>query len=118
MKILIVVFGLLAWIGCHDESKDINLEVYEAEATWTNMLAVDGCSWHFSVASGDSTISLLPDEASKAKIEKELGKSEDYYSFTKVRLKYSLTGAKATVPCGWGATGTFDEIKIVGIKKQ
>ena len=27
MKFLIVVFGLLAWIGCHDESDDINEEV-------------------------------------------------------------------------------------------
>ncbi|GGM79504.1 hypothetical protein GCM10010967_09020 [Dyadobacter beijingensis] len=118
MKILIVLFGLLAWISCQDEAPDINEQVYETDATWTNMLAADGCSWHFSITSKDSTISLLPDEASKAKIDKELGKNDTYYSFTKVRLKYSLTGAKSTVQCGWGATNTYDEIKVIDIKKQ
>ncbi|WP_353721622.1 hypothetical protein [Dyadobacter sp. 676] len=118
MKVLIVLFGLLAWISCHDESDDINQQIYEVDATWTNMLAADGCSWHFSVTTADSTYSLLPNEASLSKIEKALGKSDDYYSFTKVRLKYSLTGGKGAVQCGWGATNTFDEIKVIDIKKQ
>lgn len=118
MKILIVLFGLLAWIGCHDDSSDINEQVYETDATWTNMLAADGCSWHFSITTPDSTFTILPNDASRSKIEKELGKSDEYYSFTKVRLKYSLTGAKGSVQCGWGATRTFDEIKVVDIKKQ
>ena len=118
MKVLIVLFGLLAWIGCHDESGDINEQVYEADATWTNMLATDGCSWHFSIVSKDSTYSVLPSEASRAKIEKELGKIEDYYSFTPVHLKYSLTGSKNTVQCGWGRTATYDEIKVIEIHKK
>lgn len=118
MKVLIVLFGLLAWIGCHDESGDVNEQVYETDATWTNMLATDGCSWHFSIASKDSTYSVLPSEASRAKIEKELGKIEDYYSFTPVHLKYSLTGSKSTVECGWGRTATYDEIKVVEIRKK
>jgi hypothetical protein len=118
MKILIVIFGLLAWIGCHDESNDINEEVHEVDATWTNMLAADGCSWHFSIVSPDTTISFVPSEASRSKIEKELGKIEDYYSFTKVHLKYSKTGGKGTVPCGWGHTATYDEIKIIEIHKK
>ena len=118
MKVLIVLFGLLAWIGCHDESNDINEEVHEVDATWTNMLAADGCSWHFSITSPDTTISLLPDEASRAKIEKELGKNETYYSFTNVRLKYTPTGQKGTVQCGWGHTATYDEIKVIEIHKK
>lgn len=118
MKVLIVLFGLLAWIGCHDESNDINEQVYEVDATWTNMLATDGCSWHFTITSKDSTITLLPSEASRAKIEKELGKIESYYSFTPVHLKYNLTGAKSTVQCGWGRTAAYDEIKVIEIHKK
>lgn len=118
MKILIVLFGLLAWISCHDESSDINEQVYEADATWTNMLATDGCSWHFAITSKDSTTSLLSSDASRAKIEKELGKIEEYYSFTPVRLKYSLTGSKSTVQCGWGRTATYDEIEVIEIHKK
>lgn len=82
------------------------------------MLATDGCSWHFTITSADSTISCLPDEASRSKIEKELGKIDEYYSFTPVRLKYSLTGAKGTVQCGWGRTATYDEIKVIEIHKK
>ncbi len=118
MKVLIVLFGLLAWIGCHEDSDDVNAQVYEVDATWTNMLATDGCSWHFSITSKDSTTSLLPSEESRPKIDKELGKIEDYYSFTPVRLKYTFTGAKSTVQCGWGRTATYDEIKVVEIHKK
>lgn len=118
MKMLIVVFGLLAWIGCHDESSDINEEVHEVDATWANMLASDGCSWHFSITSPDTTVYLVPSEASQSKIEKELGKIEGYYSFTSVRLKYSLTGGKSTIPCGWGTKATYDEIKVIDIQKK
>ncbi|NIJ51835.1 hypothetical protein [Dyadobacter arcticus] len=118
MKILIVVMGLLAWIGCHDESKVLNEEVFEADATWVNMLAADGCSWHFSVVSGDSTLSFIPDEGSQQKIDKELGKLTDYYSFTDVHLKYSKTGNKGTILCGWGKHATYDEIKVIDIHKK
>ncbi|KQS33523.1 hypothetical protein [Dyadobacter sp. Leaf189] len=118
MKILIVLFGLLAWIGCHDESSVLDDEVVEVEATWTNQLASDGCSWHFSVSTKDSTYSLLPDEASRKTIEAELGIIKEYYSFTPVQLKYSKTGKKAAVQCGWGKTGTFDEIKVISIRKK
>ncbi|SEI44413.1 hypothetical protein SAMN05216327_101614 [Dyadobacter sp. SG02] len=118
MKVLIVLFGLLAWVSCHDESNDINEQVYEADATWTNMLATDGCSWHFAVTGKDSSLFLLPSKASVSKIENELGKIEEYYSFTPVHLKYSLTGAKSTVQCGWGRTATYDEIKVIEIHKK
>ena len=118
MKFLIVIFGLLAWIGCHDESKVLDEDIMESDATWVNMLASDGCSWHFSIVSGDSTISYLPDESSAAKIEKALGKIDSYYSFTPIRLKYSKTGNKGSVQCGWGRNGTFDEIKVIEIEKK
>lgn len=118
MKFLIVVFGLLAWIGCHDESDNINEEIHEVDATWMNMLATDGCSWHFAITTPDSTINLVPDAASEAKIEKALGKIEDYYSLNPVRLKYSPTGGKRTIQCGWATTATYDEIKVIEIYKR
>jgi hypothetical protein len=118
MKTLIVVVGLLAWIGCHDESKVLDEDVLEADATWVNMLASDGCSWHFTIESADSSLFFLPDENSVAKIDKALGKINDYYSFTPVHLKYKKTGNKGNVQCGWGKTATYDEIKVIEINKK
>ncbi|KAA0989580.1 hypothetical protein [Dyadobacter aurulentus] len=118
MKTLIVLFGLLAWIGCHDEDKIPSEQILEADATWTNMLAADGCSWHFSIKSADSTYSVLPDKGSIQKIEDELGEINSYYSFTPVHLKYSQTGNKSSVKCGWERNATFDEIKVISIRKK
>ena len=118
MKIAIVTLGLLAWIGCHDESKSIKTDVVETDATWVNQLASDGCSWHFSVISGDSTFSVVPNEASVKKIESVLGKNESYYSLTPVHIQYSLTGNKTSILCGWGKKATLDEIDLVSIEKR
>ncbi|WP_138477525.1 hypothetical protein [Dyadobacter bucti] len=118
MKILIVFFGLLAWIGgCHDETV-LDEDIIEADATWTNMLASDGCSWHFTVQEGKNFISLLPSEASLKTIKAEVGDIESSYSFTDVRIKYKLTGGKRTVLCGWGSQQTYDEINVISIKKK
>lgn len=120
MKIGIILFALLAWISCNDETivkKDV--EVFESEGEWVNMLATDGCSWHFEIPSKDKTMTYyLPDENSVKEIEKVLGKKEESYSFTKVRIRYSLTGKKRDVQCGWGATNTYDEIEIHEISKK
>lgn len=117
MKILVVLFGLLAWIGCNDEIA-VNEDVISADAKWTNMLAVDGCSWHFAISSKDTSFSLVPDEASISKIEDAVGEMEGAYSFTDVQLKYVLTGRKKEILCGWGHKSTFDEITVVEIRKK
>jgi hypothetical protein len=118
MKISIVLFGLLAWIGCSEE-QDVRLstEVLEAEATWTNMLAADGCDWHFAVISKDTSIYFVPDSGSMPKIESAIGKLEDYYSFTKVHVKYTKTGKQKLVLCGWNHKASYDEVNILEIRK-
>ncbi len=118
MKIAIVLFGLLAWIGCNDEVVSLNEEVLATDAKWTNMLAVDGCSWHFAVNTKDTSFSMVPDDASISKIEDAVGEMEGAYSFTDVYLKYSLTGRKKEIQCGWGHTATYDEISVKEIKKR
>jgi hypothetical protein len=119
MKMLILIVGMLAWIGsCSDDIELSNNTILETDATWTNMLATDGCSWHFAVNAKDTSYSLAPDEASMVKIEAVVGKVESAYSFTDVKLKYSLTGRKKDVLCGWGHTGKFDEITVVEITKK
>lgn len=87
----------------------------ESDAEWVNMLAADGCSWHFEVPSGDSLLYYLPSETSLKVVEKVLGKKEDYYSFTKVHIRYSLTDRKKGVLCGWGKTGNFTEIEVYNV---
>ena len=119
MKILFAIYALLAVVSsCSDEGDEIQRKSLQAEAVYTNMLAVDGCSWHFSVASGDSTIDYAPSERSFAIIEEELGKIETVYNFIKVDIKYNLTGKKTGVKCGWATTQKMDEIEIIDIKQK
>jgi len=119
MKVLIVLFGLIVWIGsCSDETEALKAGELEADATWVNMLASDGCSWHFAINSKDTTIFLVPSEASLAKIESSIGKMEGYYVITDVHLKYNLTGARKDVLCGWGHTANYDEIEVLEIRKR
>jgi len=119
MKIVAVVFTLLAWIGaCSEENKNIDAAVIEADAVWVNQLAADGCSWHFSVASADSTLLLVPDDGSLEKIESAIGKMEGAYSSTDVHIRYSLTSNKKLVQCGWGHNASYDEIKIREISRR
>lgn len=119
MKTGIILFALLAWASCHEEKvvkKDA--EILESDGQWINMLATDGCSWHFEIPSGDSTRYYLPDDNAVKEIEKVLGKIESSYSFTKVHIRYSLTGRKRDVQCGWGKTGVYDEIELYEIRKN
>jgi hypothetical protein len=119
MKILILLFGLLAWVGsCVDDTDLSNPDAVEVDATWTNMLAADGCSWHFSVSSKDTSYSLVPDDSSISKIESSIGKMEGYYSLTDVHLKYTLTGNKKEILCGWGHKAIYDEIKVLSVSKK
>ena len=119
MKTLMIVLGLLlAWIGCENQNRIVKAEVREADAVWSNELASDGCSWHFTVASGDSSLSFVPSDKSLKTIETAVGKIEGAYSFTNVRIKYSLTGGKKEVKCGWGAKASYDEIEVLEIVKK
>lgn len=120
MKILLVILGMLAWIGSCNEDKEIVVaDTVEADGKWVNMLATDGCAWHFEVMNKDSSFtSYAAEDGSLKIIEEALGKSESSYSFTDVRIKYSLTGGEKNVQCGWGATATYPAIKIYSISKR
>jgi hypothetical protein len=119
MKTAIILAGLLAWVSCIEDDKlPKDVVVLESNAEWVNMLAADGCSWHFEVPSGDSLLYYVPDDASLKLIDKALGKKESSYSFTKTHIKYSLTGRKKGVMCGWGATPSFDEIEVYKVEKK
>ena len=118
MKILVFLLALFTFTACTDDKLPTDVVILESDAQWVNMLATDGCSWHFEVPSGDSLLYYLPSETSLKVVEKELGKKEDYYSFTKVHIRYSLTDRKKGVACGWGATGNFTEIEVYKIDKE
>lgn len=118
MKIGIILFGLFAWVSCNEDLVKSDVANLESEGEWVNMLAADGCSWHFEIPSGESVAYYLPDDESLNVIEKVLGKKEDSYSFTKVHIVYRLTGKKRDVQCGWGFTNTFDEIEVYQITKK
>jgi uncharacterized membrane protein len=118
MKFLILVFGLLAWSRCDNQDEMMKSDVIETDAVWSNMLATDGCAWHFTILQGDSTLSLAASDESLNIIEGELGNMESAYSFTNVHIKYSLTGNKKNVQCGWGKTASMNEIDVLEIHKR
>jgi hypothetical protein len=118
MKLFVVLFGLLAWIGCSEESDlKLSADVIETDAQWANYLAADGCDWHFVVAKQDTTYYFVPDNKSLSKIESALGKPEGFYGFTNVHVKYTKTGNKKEVLCGWNQRVNYDEVSIVSITK-
>ncbi|PWJ57225.1 hypothetical protein CLV98_108145 [Dyadobacter jejuensis] len=120
MRIWTMLMAVLIFGACQSEKVgELQQDVVERDAKWVNMLAADGCSWHFQVFQADSTIaSLVASEASLKLIEAELGSLESSYSTTNVRLRYSRTGNKREVTCGWGTLLPMDEIKVVSIQKQ
>ncbi|WP_221393985.1 hypothetical protein [Dyadobacter sp. NIV53] len=113
MKILLVIFGLFLFAGCIEENQISDIDVIETDAEWSNGIQYDGCSWHFSVLQKDSSIvNLAADEASLAKIEKAIGTIDGSNYNVSVHMKYSLTGRKKEIECGWGSKTSMDEIKV------
>lgn len=119
IKTFVVLLGFMTWVGGCTEDGDISKsEARESSAVWVNMLAVDGCSWHFEILSKDSTNFVVPDQASLGKIESAVGKMEGAYTSIEVHLKYRLTGKKKDVACGWGHTANYEEISVIEISKK
>ncbi|GAB3175366.1 hypothetical protein [Telluribacter humicola] len=119
MKLVITLFGLLAWASCQEN--EIPLEnVVDSEATVVSNLAADGCDWHIEVPSGEQTYYYVPTKATEDKLKSavEAWKTENSYSFTPISIKYRATSGKQSVECGWGKKSEFTEIEILEVKKK
>ncbi|AXE19597.1 hypothetical protein DR864_18575 [Runella rosea] len=88
------------------------------KAKLVNALAVDGCDWHFTVDLKDEMVSYLPSDSSKEKVNSIIQAATAQYGVysVDVEMKYTLTGKKQTVKCGWGKTNEMDEIEISEIR--
>ena len=71
-----------------------------------NGLAYDGCSYPITI--GMTT--YAPSASSKTLVESIASKK---FGETKVQLTYRLTGAMASVECGWGSTAQYPEIEVL-----
>jgi hypothetical protein len=75
-----------------------------ANATLSNMLPADGCSYPVTIGSTD----YAPDTASR-EVMAELVPGG---STMRARISYNLTGATGTVECGFGVTMVLPEISF------
>ncbi|HEV7347708.1 hypothetical protein [Telluribacter sp.] len=121
MKVLILMFGLLAWVSCQEN--EVPLEnVVETEATIVSNLAADGCDWHIEVQPGKEANfqNYVPTKATESKVKAAVPewKTQNSYSFTPITIKYRATSGTQKVQCGWGKTGEFTEIEVLEIKKK
>ena len=117
MKILILFFGLLAYAGCQKDDETVRAE-FESDAVWQNQLQFDGCDWHFSIPSGKIYLNYVPNAASLKKVEAATVPSKDTFGAYEVHLKYSPTGIKREVKCGWGYTASYEEVEVLEIRKK
>ncbi|AEI48359.1 hypothetical protein [Runella slithyformis] len=110
------IFLLMVLFGC--SSKVQPQETTITKAKLVNALAVDGCDWHFTVDLKDDMVSYLPSDSSKEKANSIIQAATAQYGVysIEVEMKYTLTGKKQTVKCGWGKTAEYDEINISEIK--
>jgi hypothetical protein len=121
MKLYLVLITALLLATCHPDAVLNDGDYLTQEATLSDNLPVDGCSWHFTVNLGDKQEQYLANETSQAKVDAIIQSlqsvsSNGLYS-TKVEMTYKLTGNKRSVQCGWGKTSEMDEIDISSIKK-
>ncbi len=107
---------LTVLFGC--SSKVQPQETTVSKAKLVNALAVDGCDWHFTVDLKGEMVSFLPSESSKEKVNSIIQAATAQYGVYSidVEMKYTLTGKKQSVKCGWGKTAEYDEINISEIK--
>jgi hypothetical protein len=121
MKNIIFFASLLLWAGCDNSTMEVEGEVIETRARIVNNLAVDGCDWHFEVASADSTdiVTLVPTLASEPKVKAAVPKwgTQDAYSFVDVNLKYRPTDQERSLTCGFGQTTQADAVEVLEISQ-
>jgi hypothetical protein len=118
MKSIIFLNILLLAVTFGCSSKVQPQETTIAKAKLVNALAIDGCDWHFTVDLKDEKVSYLPSDSSKEKVNSIIQAATAQYGVYSidVEMKYTLTGKKQTVKCGWGKTNEMDEIEISEIR--
>ncbi|MBU1822102.1 MAG: hypothetical protein KKG00_11415 [Bacteroidetes bacterium] len=121
MKSIIFFMCLLLWAGCDNSTMEVDGEVIETRARIVNNLAVDGCDWHFEVATVDSIdiVTLVPTLASEPRVKEAVPKwgTQDAYSFIDVNIKYRPTDQERSLTCGFGNTAQVDAIEVLEISK-
>ena len=121
MKLYLPLFIVMSLWSCEPAALINDGDYITQEATLSDNLPVDGCSWHFTVNVGDEWNQYIANETSQAKVDEIIQSlqtvaANGLYS-TKVEMTYKLTGTKRKVQCGWGKTPELDEIDIKTIKK-
>lgn len=121
MKNLLILSTLFLWMGCNKSENNIEGEVVETRARIVSNLAVDGCEWHFEVASKDSLniTTLVPTLATEPKVKAAVPKygTQDAYSFIDIDLKYRPAGTQRKITCGFGSMNAVDEVEVLEISQ-
>jgi hypothetical protein len=122
MKNILFCICLLLWTaGCDKSNMNVSSEVVETRAQIVSNLAVDGCNWHFEVATANSTdiLTFVPTLATEPKVKAAVPKwgTEDAYNFIDVMLKYRKTDQQRSLECGFGRITQVDAVEIVEIRR-
>ena len=115
--IALFLVSLFTWIGCEDTVTTSGPERTSA-ALLSDNIAVDGCSLHFEINSGETTTSYAINAGSEkivADFLKDIPSQSGVYAL-QVTLRYKETGSIKAVQCGWGKKQEMKEIEIVSIK--
>lgn len=115
--IALFLVSLFTWIGCEDTVTTAGPERMST-ALLSDNIAVDGCSLHFEINSGETTISYAISSASEKMVTdflKNIPSQSGIYSLP-VTLRYKETGSIKAVQCGWGKKQEMKEIEIVSIQ--
>lgn len=118
MKLILFLNILLlaGLIACNSEMTP--KDSITTKAKLANALAIDGCDWHLTIVVDNQTVTFLPSDSSKERVNSLIQRAVAQYGVysVDVEMKYKLTGRKQTVKCGWGKTGEYDEIDVLEIK--
>lgn len=114
----ILLWGLFS-MACNKSDGD-NQAFIKTEAILANKLAVDGCSWHFSIDTEGITLQAAATEKSHDLVIEpfiETLQNQNGLFDNKVEILYRPTNNKRDVTCGWNTVTKMDEIEVKQIKK-
>ncbi|SOD95578.1 hypothetical protein [Spirosoma fluviale] len=122
MKNVLLFVSLFSFASCNKSDAVIQVEpqlntgpVLEAEGSFTDYSAVDGCNLLLSIPKSSTTTSQYALSDESVRLVKPYIVYVNAVADVKATVRYQLTGRTKGVFCGWASSKPFDEITILSI---
>ncbi|MCX6214748.1 hypothetical protein [Spirosoma sp.] len=122
MKNVLLFVSLFSFASCHKSDAVIQIEalpntgpVLEADGSFIDYGAVDGCSLLLSIPRSPTTTSQYALSDQSTRLVKPYIVYVNAVADVKATVRYQLTGRTKGVLCGWSGNKLFDEITILSI---